>query len=144
MAPAHDLVRVGICHQVQVATVSHQVDVRDIAHPKLVRPCRHEASDEVLVPVVAVVRVRRVARLGTPLRQLEVAQQLEECVAARHPVAKEHALGHQPELVLADAWNTKWLRRQNESGTCFYLCFIWFYIYKNLVLHLYKRNSDQY
>ena len=103
-APAHDLVRVGIRHQMQVATVVHQVDVRDIAHPELVRSCRHEAADEVLVPVIAVVRVRRVARLGTLLRQLEVAQQLEECIAARHPVAKEHALRHQPELVIADAW----------------------------------------
>ena len=58
--------------------------------------------------MIAVVRVCRVARLGTLLCQLEVTQQLEECVAAGHPVAKEHALGHQPELVIADAWNTKW------------------------------------
>ena len=88
----------------KVAAVVHQVDVRDVAHPELVRSCRHETADEVLVPMIAVVRVSRVARFGTPLRQLEVAQQLEECVAARHPVAKEHALGHQPELVIADAW----------------------------------------
>ena len=33
-APAHDLVRVGIRNQVQVAAVVHQVDVRDVAHPK--------------------------------------------------------------------------------------------------------------
>ena len=88
----------------QVAAIVHQVDVRDIAHPELIRSCRHEAADEVLVLVVAVVRVRRVARLGMLLRQLEVAQQLEECVAPRHPVTKEHALGHQPELVITDAW----------------------------------------
>ena len=86
----------------QVAAVVHQVDVRDVAHPELVRSCRDEAADEVLVPVIAVVQVRRVARIGTLLRQLEVAQQLQECVAARHPVAKEQALRHQPELVIAD------------------------------------------
>ena len=101
--PAHDLVRVGIRHQVQVAAVAHQVDVRDVAHPQLVRPCRHEAADEVLVLAVAVVRVRRTAWLGTLLHQPEVAQQPQERVPTRHPAAKEHAVHHQPELVVADA-----------------------------------------
>ena len=101
--PAHDLVRVGIRHQVQVAAVAHQVDVRDVAHPKLVRPCRHEAADEVFVLAVTVVRVRRTAWLGTLLHQLEVAQQPQERVPPRHPSAKEHAVHHQPELVVADA-----------------------------------------
>ena len=102
-APAHDLVRVGVRHQVQVAAVVHQVDVRDVAHPKLVGPCRHEAADKVPVPAVAVVRVRRTARLGTPLHQMEVAQQPQERVPTRHPAAKEHAVHHQPKLVVADA-----------------------------------------
>ena len=101
--PAHDLVRVGIRHQVQVAAVAHQVDVRDVAHPKLVRPCRHEAADEVFVLAVTVVRVRRTAWFGTLLHQLEVAQQPQERVPPRHPSAKEHAVHHQPELVVADA-----------------------------------------
>ena len=101
-APAHDLVRVGIRHQVQVAAVVNQVDVRDIAHPELVRACGHEATDEILVLVVTVVRVRRMARLGTLLHQLVVAHKLEERVSARHPVAKEHPPRHQPQLVVAD------------------------------------------
>ena len=62
-APAHDLVRVGVRHQVQVAAVVHQVDVRDVAHPQLVRPRRHESADEVLVLAVAMVLVRCVTRL---------------------------------------------------------------------------------
>ena len=102
-APAHNLVRVGIRHHVQVAAVTNKVDIRDVAHPKLVRPCRHEAADEVLVPAVAVVRVRRTARLGTLLHQLEIAQKFQERVPSRHPSAKEHAVHHQPELVVADA-----------------------------------------
>ena len=63
-APAHDLVRVGVRHQVQVAAAVHKVDVRDVAHPELVRPRGHEAADEVPVLAVAVVRVRRAAGLG--------------------------------------------------------------------------------
>ena len=102
-APTHDLVRIGVCHQVQVAAVAHKVDVRDIAHPELVRTRGYETADEVLVPVVAVVRIRRMTRLRTFLRQLEVAQQLEKRIATRNPVAKEHALRHQPELVVADS-----------------------------------------
>jgi len=103
-APAYDLVRVGVRHQMQIAAVVHQVDVRDVAHPQLVRTCRHESAYEVLVLVVAVVRVRRVARLGTFLRQLEVTQQLQEGIAPGHPVMEEHTLRHQPQLVVADAW----------------------------------------
>ncbi len=102
-APAHDLVRIGVRHQVQVAAVANQVDVRDVAHPELVGACGHEAADEVPVLVVPVVRVRRVAGLGTLLHQLVVAQKLEERVASGHPVAKEHPLRHQPQLVVADA-----------------------------------------
>ena len=101
--PAHDLVRVSIRHYMQIATIAHQIDVRDIAHPQLVRSYQHEATDEFLVPVIAMVRVRRVMRFETFLRQLEVAQQLLECIASLYPVAKEHALEHQPKLVIADA-----------------------------------------
>ena len=102
-APAHDLVRVGIRHQVQVAAAVHKVDVRDVAYPELIRPCGDEAADEVPVLAVAVVRVRRMARPWTPLHQLEVAQQAEERIPTGNPVAPEHALRHQPELVIADA-----------------------------------------
>ena len=101
--PSHDLVRIGIRHQVQVTAVVNQVDVRDVAYPELIGACGHEAADEVLVLVVPVVRVRRVARLGALLHQLEVTHQLEERVASRHPVAKEHPLRHQPQFVVADA-----------------------------------------
>ena len=103
-APANDLARVGIRHQVQVAAAVHEVDVRDIAHPQLIGTCGHEAADEVLVLVVAVVRVRRMTRLGTLLHQLEVAQQLQEGITPGHPVAKEHPLRHQPQLDAADTW----------------------------------------
>ena len=102
-APAHDLVRVGIRHQVQVAAAVHKVDVRDVAYPELIRPYGDEAADEVPVLAVAVVRVRRMARPWTPLHQLEVAQQAEERIPTGNPVAPEHALRHQPELVIADA-----------------------------------------
>ena len=101
-APAHDLVRIGIRHQVQVTAVVNQVDVRDVAYPELIGACGHEAADEVLVLVVPVVRVRRVTWLGALLRQLEVTQQLEERIASGHPVAKEHPLRHKPQLVVAD------------------------------------------
>jgi len=101
-APAHDLVRVGIRNQVQVAAVVHQVDVRDVAHPKLVGACRDEAADEVLVPVIAVVRIRRMTRFRAFLRQLEVTQQLQESIASWNPVTEEHPLRHQPQLVVTD------------------------------------------
>jgi len=102
-APPHDLARVGIGHQVQVAAAVRQVDVRDVAHPQLVTSCGNEAADEVLVLVVAVVRVRRVPGLGAALHQAGVAQKAQERVAPRHPVTLEHALRHQPELQVADA-----------------------------------------
>ena len=103
-APADDLARVCIRHQVQIAAAVHQVDIRDITHPQLIGTCGYEATDEVLVLVVAVVRVRRMTWLGTLLHQLEVAQQLQEGITARHPVAKEHPLRHQPQFDAADAW----------------------------------------
>ena len=102
-APAYDLARVGIRHQVQVAASVCQVDVRDVAHPQLVRTRGHKAADEVLVLAVAVVRVRRVPGLGAALHQAEVAQQAQERVAPRDPVLMKHALHHQPELQVADA-----------------------------------------
>ena len=101
-APAHDLVRVGVRNQVQVAAVVHQVDVRDVAYPELIGACGHEATDEVLVLVVPVVRVRRVTGLGALLRQLEVTQQLQESITSGHPVTEEHPLRHQPQFVVAD------------------------------------------
>ena len=85
------------------AAAVHEVDVRDVAHPQLIGARGYEAADEVLVLVVAVVRVRRMARLRAFLHQLEVAQQLEERVTSGHPVALEHALHHQPQFVVADA-----------------------------------------
>ena len=102
-APAHNLSRVGVRHEVQVAAALHEVYVRNVAHPELVGTCRHKAADEVPVLVVAVVRVRRVARLGAPLHQLEVAKKVQEGISPRHPVAKEHTLHHQPQLVVPDA-----------------------------------------
>ena len=101
--PANDLVRVGVRHQMQIAAAVHEVDVRDVAHPQLIGARGYEAADEVLILVVAVVRVRRMARLRAFLHQLEVAQQLEERVTSGHPVALEHALHHQPQFVVADA-----------------------------------------
>jgi len=42
------------------------------------------------------------AWLRTPLHQMEVAKQSEERVAPGHPIEQEHALHHQPQLVVAD------------------------------------------
>ena len=86
-APAHNLVRVCIRHQMQVAAVVHQVNVCNITDPELVRTGGNKAADKVLVPSVAVVRVRRTAWLGTLLHQMEVAQQPQERVSAWHPAA---------------------------------------------------------
>ena len=58
-APAHNLVRVGIRDQVQVAASVLKIDVGDVAHPQLVGACRDEAFDKVLPLVVSVVGVRR-------------------------------------------------------------------------------------
>ena len=102
-APAHDLTRISVSNQVQVTAPVHKVDVSYVAYPQLVGTRRHEAADEVLVLVVAVVRVRRVTWLRTLLHQLEVAQQLQKSVASGYPVAQEHALHHQPQFVVADA-----------------------------------------
>ena len=41
-------------------------------------------------------------RFGALLCQLEITQQLQERIASGHPVAKEHPLRHQPQLVVAD------------------------------------------
>ena len=41
--------------------------------------------------------------LGALLHQLEVTQQVQERIAPGHPAAQEHALRHQPQLVVADA-----------------------------------------
>ena len=73
-APAYNLVRVGVRHQMQIAAAVHEVDVRDVAHPQLIGACGYETTDEILVLVVAVVRIRRMARLRALLHQLEVAQ----------------------------------------------------------------------
>ena len=55
------------------------------------------------MPAIAVVRVRRMTGLRTLLHQLEVAQQVHEGVTSGNPVAKEHALHHQPQLIISDA-----------------------------------------
>ena len=102
-APAHDLVRIGIRHQVQVAAIVHQINVCNITDPELVRTGGNKAADKVLVPSVAVVRVRRTAWLGTLLHQMEVAQQPQERVSTWYPTAEKHAVHHKPKLVVADA-----------------------------------------
>ena len=102
-APTHDLVRVCIRHQVQVAAIVHQINVCNITDPELVRTGGNKAADKVLVPSVAVVRVRRTAWLGTLLHQMEVAQQPQERVSTWYPTAEKHAVHHKPKLVVADA-----------------------------------------
>ena len=102
-APAYDLTRVGIRYQVQIATAVHQVDVRNVTHPELIGMCGHKAPNEVLVLVVAVVRVRCMTRLRALLHQLEVPQQPKERIATWYPIAQEHTLRHQPQLVVTDA-----------------------------------------
>ena len=54
--PAHDLVRVGIRDQVQVAHVaSGQGDVGNVGHPELVGSSGYKAFNQVLVLVVAMI-----------------------------------------------------------------------------------------
>ena len=102
--PAHNLVRVGISDQVQVAYVAAcKGDIGDVSHPQLVGCGRDKAPYQVLVLVVAVVGVRRVARLRLGKHQALAAHQHEEAVTPRHEVAPEHCYEHQPQLVAADA-----------------------------------------
>ena len=56
--PAHDLLRIGISYEMQVAASTSEVDVSDIALPQLVSGHRLESLDEILPLVVAVVGVR--------------------------------------------------------------------------------------
>ena len=42
--------------------------------------------------------------LGLGERKAEIVHDAEEGIAPRNPVALEHALQHQPQLVVANAW----------------------------------------
>ena len=98
--PAHNLVRVGISDQVQVAYVAaSKGDIGDIGYPKLVCSGRDKAFYQVLVLVVAVVGVRRVARFRLGKHQPLTAQQHEEPVTSRNEVPAEQRDEHQPQLV---------------------------------------------
>ena len=102
-APSDDFTGIGICYQVQVGAVVHQVNVSYVAHPELIGPCRDKSSDEVLMHVVTVVRVRRRARFRPFLHEVEVTEQVQERIASGNPIMEEHALGHEPQLVISDA-----------------------------------------
>ena len=71
----------------------------DVGHPELVGRSRHKVLDEVLPLVVAVVGVRRVARLRSGKHQPPAAQDDEETVASWNEVAPEHGDEHQPQLI---------------------------------------------
>ena len=102
--PSHDLVRVGIGDEVQVAHVpARQGDVSDVGHPQLIGGSGHEAPYLVLPLVVAVVGIRRVARLRLGKHQTLTAQNRKEPVTPRDEVTTEHADEHQPQFVAAYA-----------------------------------------
>lgn len=102
--PAHDFVRVGIGDKVQIAHVaSGQGDVGDVGHPELVGSSGHKAFNQVLVLVVAMVRVRRVTGLRLGEHQSLATQKHKETVTARNKITTEHRNEHQPQLVAADA-----------------------------------------
>lgn len=102
--PAHNLVRVGIGNQVQVAHVAAcQGDIGNVGCPKLVGCDWDKALYQVLVLVIAVVGVRRVAGLRLGKHQTLAAQQHEETVTTRYEVTPKHRNEHQPKLVAADA-----------------------------------------
>ena len=77
-APADDLLRISIRHQMQVAASASEVDVADIALPQLVSCRRLEALDEILPLVVAVVGVRRRTALARLLHESVATQQVQE------------------------------------------------------------------
>ena len=102
-APSDDLTGIGICYQVQVGAAVHQVNVSYVAHPELIGTCRNKSPDKVLIHAVTVVRVRRRARLRPFLHEVEVAEQVQERIASGNPIMEEHALRHEPQLVISDA-----------------------------------------
>lgn len=102
--PAHNLVRVGISDQVQVAYVAAcKGDIGNVGCPKLVGCDWDKALYQVLVLVIAVVGIRRVAGLRLGEHQTLAAQDGEEAVTPRHEVAPEHRYEHKPKLVAADS-----------------------------------------
>ena len=102
-APTHDLLRVGISHEMQVAASANKVDVGDVALPQLVSRRRSESLDEVLPLMVAVVGVRRGTALARLLHEPVTTQQVQERIAPGHPARIEHHAEHLPELYPADA-----------------------------------------
>ena len=102
-APAHDLLRIGIRHEVQIAASVSEVDVGDVALPELVSGRRLESLDEILPLMVAVVGVSRGTALARLLHESVATQQVQERIAPRHPARIEHHAKHLPEFHSADA-----------------------------------------
>ena len=103
-APANDLLRIGVRHEVQVAASTCEIDVGDVALPQLVSGRRLESLDEILPLMVAVVGVRRGTAPARLLHKSMATQHIQKRIAPRHPARIEHHAEHLPELHTADTW----------------------------------------
>ena len=104
--PAHDLVRVGVGQERQVAYALVRLHVGDVRHPYLVRTVRDNPLYEVRVLSVVVLRVGCPVVTSPPHAYHEVvlAQYLDERVTSRHVTAAAHACRyHAVQLRAADS-----------------------------------------
>ena len=87
----------------QIAASVHKVYIGYVADPQLVCRGRHIPLYQILVLVEAMVGVCRVPWSWLGEGQTEIVHDAQEGIASRNPVALEHALEYQPQLVVADA-----------------------------------------
>lgn len=87
----------------QIATSVHQVYVSYVTDPQPIGSSRNVSLYLVLVLVIAMVRVGRMPWLGLGKRKPEIVHDVQEGITSRNPVALEHTLEHQPQLVVAYA-----------------------------------------
>lgn len=101
--PAHDLMGVSVRDDMQVAAAIAQSDICYVTDPQLVRTCRNKALYQVLVLVIAMVRVRRCTWLRLRKPKIVRGKEVIEPVPSRNPALAKHILRHQPKLVPAYA-----------------------------------------
>ena len=102
-APTDNLVRIGISDQMQIATAITCVDVGDITDPKLTCCSRYKVLYQILILVIAMIRIGSMTWLGAFQRDSECAHQVEELIPARNPSFAEHPLHHEPQFEASDA-----------------------------------------
>ena len=102
--PTHNLMRIGVRNQMQIATSVSKVYVGYIANPQSVSFRRNVTFNQILVLPVAMVGIGRLTGFGSFLKQSQTSEHSKECITSRHPIGSIHPLEHQPKLVIADAW----------------------------------------